>query len=116
MAVGDIYRIYVAFADKKGGKKRYTVEVGQLRLGVVLLDSITSQYQEKSDFIKKQYYPIQDWHQAGLKKPSYIDIRSSRSYQIEEVLKHGQYAGQLTLRDVQGLADFIRSYKERLKS
>ena len=80
------------------------------------MDSITSQYQHKSDFIKQQYYPIQDWHQTGLKQPSYIDILSSRSYQMEEVLKHGQYTGQLTLRDVQGLAEFIRSYKERIKA
>lgn len=116
MAVGDIYRIYVAFADKASGKERYSVEIGQVRLDVILMDSITSQYQNKSALIKQQYYPIQDWHQAGLKKPSYIDILSSRTYHMAEVLKYGQYTGQLTLRDVQGLAEFIRGYKTRIKS
>jgi mRNA interferase MazF len=115
MAVGDIYRLFIKFDDQSGGKERYTVEIGQIRLGIIIMDSITSQYQNKSEFIKKQYYPIKDWQQAGLHKPSYIDIKSSRTYELSDVLKMGKYTGQLTLRDVQDLAEFISSYKNRLK-
>lgn len=120
MATGDIYRIFVAFSNNKKdhknncdgkGKVRYTVEIGQLSLGVVLLDSITSQYHNKSDYIKRQYYPIKDWLQAGLSKPSYIDIKSTRQYNFAEILKYGTHTGQLTLRDVQDLAEFIRSFR-----
>lgn len=52
MAVGDIYRIFVAFGDTQQGKERYTVEVGHVKLGLVVLDSITSKYTNKSEFIK----------------------------------------------------------------
>lgn len=122
MATGNIYRIFVAFSDGKKddgcageGKVRYSVEIGQISLGIVLLDSITSQYQNKSDFIKRQYYPIKDWLQAGLSKPSYIDIKSTRQYSFAEILKHGTYTGQLTLRDVQDLAEFIHQYHKLTK-
>lgn len=115
MAVGDIYRIFVAFEGTQQGKERYTVEVGQMKLGLVVLDSITSKYTNKSEFIKKQYYPIKDWQQAGLQKPSYIDIKSSHTYDLNEVIKHGKFTGQLTLRDIQDLAEFIKTYKQRLK-
>lgn len=114
MSIGDIYRIFVAFVDTQQGKERYTVEVGQIKLGLIVLDSITSKYENKSDFIKRQYYPIKDWQQAGLQKPSYIDIKSSHTYEISEVIKHGRFTGQLTLRDVQDLAKFIKTYKQRL--
>lgn len=115
MATGDIYRIYVAFEQKAGGKERFSVEVGRENLAVVILDSITSQYHHKSGFIKAQYYPIQDWLQAGLKKPSYVDIKSSRSYDLTDIMQHGHYTGQLSMRDVQSLAKFIKSYRTRLE-
>lgn len=116
MAVGDIYRLFVAFENQTKGKERYSVEIGQMRLGVVILDSITSQYQNKSDFIKLQYYPIKDWQQAGLKKPSYIDIKSSQTYTFSEIMKCAKYTGQLSLQDIQDLAVFIQNYKIRLKN
>jgi len=117
MAVGDIYRIFVKFSsDTHDGKERYTVEVGKANLTVVLLDSITSQYEGKSNFIKLQYYPIRDWKQAGLKKPSYIDIGSTMNFDFREILKSGKHIGALTDTDVRELAEFIRSYKERLQA
>lgn len=116
MAVGDIYRVFVKFdGDSLEGKERYTVEIGKVNLTVVLLDSITSQYDFKSDYIKLQYYPIRDWVQAGLKKPSYIDIRSTMSFDFCDLLRSGKYTGQLTDFDVNELSKFIKSYKERLE-
>jgi len=115
VATGDIYRIYVAFGQKPGGKVRYTVEVGRKSLGVLVLNAITSQYRHKSDFIKTQYYPIQDWLQAGLDKPSYVDIKSSRTYDLNEIIQRGSHTGQLSLHDVQELARFIKSYRARLE-
>ena len=115
MAIGDIYRIFVEYGGKNGGKVRYTVEVGQMQLGVIVLDSITSQYENKSEFIKQQYYPIKDWIEAGLQKPSYIDIKSSQTYNFAEILRAGQYTGQLTMRDVHDLFAFIESYVSRIE-
>jgi hypothetical protein len=117
MAVGDIYRIFVKFdSDPLEGKERYTVEIGKINLTVVLLDSITSQYKDKSDYIKLQYYPIRDWVQAGLKKPSYIDIRSTMSFDFREILKSGKHTGKLSTTDIDQLTKFIKNYKERLEA
>ena len=63
MTVGDIYQIFVKFgsdSDKLEGNERYTVEIAKVNLTVVLLDSMISQYKDKSDYIKLQYYPIRD--------------------------------------------------------
>lgn len=117
MAVGDIYQIFVKFAsDPVNGKVRYTVEIGKENLTIVLLDSITSQYQDKSDYIKLQYYPIRNWRQAGLKKPSYIDIGSTMRFDFLDILKSGKHIGQLNIIDVEELANFIQNYKERLQA
>lgn len=117
MAVGDIYQIFVKFgSDALEGKERYTVEIGKVNLTVVLLDSITSQYKDKSDYIKLQYYPIRDWRQAGLQKSSYIDIRSTMSFDFREILRSGKHIGQLSNADVIELTKFIQNYKERLEA
>ena len=117
MAVGDIYGIFVRFGlDTLEGKERYAVEIGKAHFTIVLLDSITSQYKDKSDFINLQYYPIRDWRQAGLQKASYIDIRSTMSFDFLEILKGGKYIGQLSHADVMELAQFIQSYKKRLEA
>lgn len=117
MAVGDIFRIFVKFdSDPLEGKERYTVEIGKINLTVVLLDSITSQYKDKSDYIKLQYYPIRDWVQAGFKKPSYIDIRSTMSFDFREILKSGKHIGKLSTTDIDQLTKFIKNYKERLEA
>ena len=117
MAVGDIYQIFVRFdSDPLQGKERYTVEIGKTNLTVVLLDSITSQYKHESDFIKLQYYPIRDWRHAGLKKASFIDIRSTMSFDFREILKVGKYIGQLSSTDIEELAMFIKTYKNRLEA
>ena len=117
MAVGDIYRIFVKFgSDTLEGKERYTVEIGKVNLTVVLLDSMISQYKDKSDYIKLQYYPIRDWRQAGLQKSSYIDIHSTMSFDFREILRSGKYIGQLSHTDVIELTKFIQNYKERLEA
>ncbi|WP_277152422.1 hypothetical protein [Lactobacillus sp. ESL0701] len=43
----------------------------------VTVFKITSQYENKSDKIKKLYYPIKLWQEARLKKQSYVDIHKN---------------------------------------
>ena len=118
MAAGDVYKIYVAFdKNSNDGKERYVVQIGQTQILVgVSMSSITSQYEQKSEFIKAQYYEIQDWQQAGLKKKSYVDIRSKTTYTVVEVMQLGKCVGQLTAKDMLGLMDFIKSYKPRIQA
>lgn len=117
MATGDIYHIFVKFkADTNDGKERFTVEIGKSNLFIIVLNSITSQYQEKSDYIKLQYYPIRDWQLAGLKKASYIDIGSIMEVNFQNIMQIGKHIGTLSQRDIEELAEFIRTYKERLQA
>lgn len=37
---------------------------------------ITSQFANKSDEIRKKYFPIMYWKEAGLDKPSFVDLNS----------------------------------------
>jgi len=114
MATGNIYSLFVDFNQKTGGKERFTVEISQIGLGIVVLDDITSKYEKKSDFIKLQYYPIKDWREAGLKQPSYVDIGSRHTLSLQEMVELSRYMGKLSLRDVEDLAAFIHNCKDRL--
>lgn len=117
MATGDIYKIFIKFRDDPiQGKERFAVEIGKSNLIVVLLNSITSQYDKKSEQIKLQYYPIKDWGVAGLAKPSYIDILSTMQFDFQKVMQLGTYVGQLSLTDVEQLFEFIKSYPQRLEN
>lgn len=46
---------------------------------------ITSKFANKSSTIKKQYYEIKDWKEAGLKKPSWIDIGEAISFDLKDL-------------------------------
>lgn len=43
---------------------------------------ITSKMFKKSDYISKQYAPIDDWKECGLKKPSYVDAHPKSMHVI----------------------------------
>ncbi|MEJ5034914.1 hypothetical protein WH243_14665 [Acinetobacter sp. MYb177] len=117
MAAGDVYKIYVAYdKNSNDGKERYVVQLGKTQIEIgVSMSSITSQYDEKSEYIKAQYYEIKDWQQAGLKKKSYVDIRSKTTYTFVQVLQLGNCVGALTAKDMIGFFDFIKTYQSRIQ-
>ena len=115
MAKFDVYHLDVTFQDKRASKFRYAVVIDDSETYVLLLNSITSQYKEKSDYIQLQYYPIVDWKAANLKKASYVDIRSAFKRSFSELLSDAQYVGCLSKNDQEGLLDFILTYPQRLK-
>jgi len=53
---------------------------------------------------------------GGFKKSSYIDIRSTMSFDFREILKSGKHIGKLSTTDVKELTKFIQNYKERLEA
>lgn len=57
-------------------------EVGNQE-GYTAVMPITSKMMTKSDYISKQYAPIDDWKQCGLKKPSYVDTHPKSMHIIE---------------------------------
>lgn len=105
----DIYIANVSFDEATVSKVRpaLVIEVSQER---VMVFKVTSQYQNKSAQIKRLYYPIKDWQQAGLKKQSYVDIH--RLYRLDKkwVFSH-QPIGKLTVVDRLALFNFIKNGK-----
>lgn len=95
--------------------KYYIIEIVEINLTFVLLDSIKSQYKDKSDYINC----ILSDSRLGigrLKKPSYIDIRSTMSFDFCEILKSGKHISKLSTTNMEELSKFIQNYKERLEA
>lgn len=107
----DVVALYLAFSDGTGGKRR-PILIVKNNHGLIDFMSITSQYTNKSSYIKRQYYPIQNWQSLGLFKPSYIDIASINRAKLSDLQKLGEihYIGQLSYSDTLGLRAFVTSY------
>lgn len=111
ISANDVISIYITFEDSNLGKKRsvLVLEADQNTFSILRL---TSQYENKSPRIKQQYYPIKDWRQIGLRKPSYVDIGSV--IQIDRKTQKRFYKiGSLTTNDIEGLNHFITDYLEK---
>lgn len=111
MNKNDLVTVYVSFSNYPGGKRR-PVLILKDNNDELLVYKITSKYENKSEKIKQQYNPIQDWKEAGWKKPSYIDIGSlsslKKSY-FDEIV----FIGTLSTQDILGLNHFIIEYNSR---
>lgn len=107
MNTNDVGFAYVSFTGKQGGKERpiFIIEVTDEE---ILFYSITSQYKSKSLRIQKQYYEITEWKEAGLTKPSWIDIGSQRA--VERSILSFHFVGELSTPDIVGLGEFITNY------
>ena len=70
MRTNDISTAYISFP---GGGKRRPVFIISDKNGIVRFYKITTKYAKKSAAIKEMYFPINHWHEAGLRKQSYID-------------------------------------------
>lgn len=98
---------FVKFGTTSDGKRRPVLITSTDDKNFQFL-SITSQYEDKSEAIKKKYYPIEDWKEIGLSKKSWIDIGSlSRAARADIQF---EYVGDLTNRDLNRLAEFIENF------
>ncbi|MGU9984040.1 type II toxin-antitoxin system PemK/MazF family toxin [Limosilactobacillus fermentum] len=107
----DIYIADVPFDDGRGSKIRPALVIEFGRDRVVVL-KVTSQYQRKSAQIKRLYYPIREWQEAGLKKQSYVDTHKFYRLSKKWVFNH-RPIGKLTATDRFGLFAFMRQNKKR---
>lgn len=106
MKVNHIYTAYVSWNNS--GKRRPVLIYKDTKYTVVVF-KITSKYKNKSAQIRKFYYPIKYWREAGLRLPSYID-----TYTKEELSKRNisfKYVGKLKIEDMLGLASYVRNIK-----
>ena len=68
------YDLHIAYVSWGSDGKHRPVLVLSANQDEVAVFAVTSQYYNKSAAIKAQYIAIDDWKEAGLTKPSYIDI------------------------------------------
>lgn len=101
----DIYIANVPFDERTGSKIRPALVI-KVESRKVIVFKVTSQYKNKSAQIKKLYYPIKEWKEAGLKKKSYVDTHKMYRLAKKWIFRH-QPVGKLTDIDRLGLYEFI---------
>lgn len=105
----DVLILFIPFNDStRRGKVRPALLLQMTKSGMKVF-RITSKYSTKSPRFQKQYYEIQDWKEAGLDKPSWIDIGEAGSFELEHL--NPKRIGTLSTKDINSLAEFIENYK-----
>jgi len=105
----ELYIIYISWgngASQRSGGKSRPVLVLLINNETISVYPVTTQYKNKSDFIKARYFKINDWLQAGLKKQSYIDTGILLNFPIS-VIKNKKPIGKLTIADKKRLLAFL---------
>ncbi|MFM0759394.1 hypothetical protein P7J26_04210 [Streptococcus suis] len=108
MSQMEVYSVLVSrynYADGTGSKIRPGVVI-KFNNEIIRTYRLTSQYENKSEYIKSRYLEIIDWAKANLKKPSWID--TIQYYDIENKGFNIKIIGKLSDRDVARLKEFIR--------
>ncbi|MCR1879486.1 MazF family toxin-antitoxin system [Limosilactobacillus reuteri] len=67
-------------------------------------------YKNKSERIKKNYFPLMDWKIEGLDKQSYVDVGDIIKLSKEHV--SFRLIGELSTHDIEALVEFIRNRYE----
>ena len=102
---GDVCIAFVTYGNSSLGKHRPVVIWNYQDRQVFF--KVTSKFNNKSDKIRSRYFPIFDWYDIGLNKPSYIDCNSyislnEASFQIEPFTR-------LTGKDIRRFDKYIKS-------
>ncbi len=104
----EVYSVLVSrynYSDGTGSKIRPGVVI-KFNNEIIRTYRLTSQYENKSEYIKSRYLEIIDWAKANLKKPSWID--TIQYYDIENKGFNIKIIGKLSDRDVARLKSFIK--------
>ncbi|MCL2225234.1 MAG: hypothetical protein FWB96_09755 [Defluviitaleaceae bacterium] len=102
----EIFDIFIAYVAWEGSGKLRPVLVIERQDTVLSVFNITTRYDEKSEVIRSKYFKINDWQQAGLDKPSYIDTATIRN--LPKVAWDGKTPiGKLTEADKLRFLDFL---------
>ena len=102
----NLFEIYISYISWGSGGKLRPVLVFSLENGVASVYSVTSQYANKSEAIRKKFFKIDDWAAAGLDAQSYVDTISYFDIPVS-FLQNKTPIGQLTESDKIRLKDFL---------
>jgi len=100
------FELFIAYISWGIEGKNRPVLVLLINEDTISVYPITTQYENKSEFIKARYFKINEWMQAGLDKQSYIDTGILLSFPIS-VIKNKKPIGKLTIADKKKLLDFL---------
>jgi len=100
------FELFITYISWGSGGKNRPVLVLLVNEDTISVYPITTQYENKNEFIKAQYFKINDWQQAGLDRQSYIDTGILLSFPIS-VIKNKKPIGKLTTADKKKLLDFL---------
>jgi hypothetical protein len=111
MSVFDIFIAYISWGgvvNELGSDRKRLVLILEQTVGGVTVFNITTRYDGKSEIIRSKYFKINDWQQAGLNQPSYVDTNKTVTLPFSSVnVNHP--VGTLTESDVQKFIEFIRN-------
>ena len=103
---------WVQARDVPSGRKRRPVYILTSSATVVAFLVITSQYASKSAYIQQFYCPIEDWVEANLDKPSWVNTYEVYQASLREVSV--DLIGFLSERDTDRLFHLIAEHDRLL--
>jgi hypothetical protein len=104
--VMDIFDIFIAYVSWNGSGKKRPVLVLDCTTDSVAAFNITTQYGNKSEAVRANYFKINDWRQAGLNRQSYVDTNAAVILPLSSVdIAHP--VGALTESDVREFIEFL---------
>ena len=101
-----VFDIYIAFVSWGSGGKRRPVLILEENAASVTVFKISTQYERKSAAIQAKYFIINDWQQAGLDKPSFVDTNNTVTLPLTAVDSKNPI-GRLSVADETRLIEFI---------
>jgi len=100
------FELFITYLSWGSDGKNRPVLVLLLTEDTISVYPVTTQYENKSESIKSQYFKINDWLQAGLDKQSYIDTGILLNLP-KSVIKNKKPIGKLTIADKERLFAFL---------
>jgi hypothetical protein len=109
MNIFDIFGAYVSWGgvvNEVGSDRKRLVLILERTAGGVTVFNITTRYDGKNEIIRSKYFKINDWQEAGLSQPSYVDTNKTVTLPLSSVdVAHP--VGTLTESDMQKFIEFI---------
>lgn len=106
MKKNEIASTFVYFSDGMSGKPRPVLILSDDGDNVEFF-KLTTKFENKSSKIQRKYFKINDWKEAGLYKPTWIDTVPVTS--IPKGLATFKPIGELSLSDIQQLTTFLNN-------
>jgi len=106
------FELFITYISWGSGGKPRPVLVLLINEDTISVYPVTTQYENKNEFIKAQYFKINDWLQAGLDRQSYIDTGILLTFPIS-VIKNKKPIGRLTIEDKKRLLAFLTKSQDK---